>query len=202
LARPEWNAATPRPEGDACVKYFEVNRMKLSIVLAALLATSVMAFGCSKDKKDEGSAQTTSASTSGKKKLPSASASKGKVSGKKGGSGSSKPAATSHKASASTVNATQKKKQDGDNPCAELPDGVAECLGDTLLVCDDKALWAIDCNGLMTAVHADLFTGGSCYETDTVTDCFGAGVAEDGVAEACTSDLSLCCDELGNCATH
>jgi hypothetical protein len=176
--------------------------MKLSVVMAVLVATSVAIAGCSKDEKKEASAQTTSASTSGKKKLPSRSASKGKQSGKKGGAGTDKPNAQSHKASSSTANATQRKKQEGDNPCTDLPDGVAECHGDTLFVCDDKELWAIDCNGLMTAAHPDLFTGGSCYETDTVTDCFGAGVADDGVVEACTSDLSLCCDEVGNCAVH
>ena len=177
--------------------------MKLSTVITALALSCALVAGCSKDKKDEASATTTSAQTgAAKKKLPGAASARSKQSGKKGGTGSSRPSTQSHKANAATANATTRRKQDGDNPCLELPDGVAECAGETLLVCDDKELWAIDCGALMTAAHPDLFSGGSCYETDTVTDCFGAGVADDGVAEACTGDLSLCCDEIGNCAFH
>ena len=180
---------------------------------ATLLAVSIVAAGCGKDTSAApapSAASTAAAAKPGdnnkpasdtKKKLPSKTAAKGdKIEGKKGGSGESKPAAGSHKASDKTVNASQRKKVDDPaDPCEKLPDGVAECAGNTLLFCDDKELWSLDCSVLMPAAYPDLFSTGTCYETPTLTDCMGAGVADDGYVDVCTSDLSLCCDDSGDC---
>jgi hypothetical protein len=174
-----------------------------------LLVLGSAPFGAGCSKKDEAKAApagstSAAAKADGKKKLPAKTEAKGeKKHGKKGGSGE-KPKEASHKAGAATQKTEKKTKVEvAENPCANLADGTASCGDAThLYVCVDKELWQVDCNGLMTAAYPDLFTAGACYETDQVTDCMGVGVAEDGVAEACTSDLSLCCDEEGTCFMH
>jgi hypothetical protein len=183
---------------------------------AALVTLSAFAAGCGKDSSAAPAGTSAPAAapkpsdkpnakpaSDAKKKLPPKTAAKGdKVEGKKGGAGEKKPSAGSHKAADKTINASQRKKVDDQgDPCESLPDGVAECAGDTLFFCDDKELWALDCATLMPAAYPELFSAGTCYETPTLTDCMGAGLAEDGYVDVCTSDLSLCCDDSGDCYT-
>ena len=199
-------------------------RTSIAAVTACSIALSLA--GCGKDEASPVAAATaatavgaaakpattaTAAATSGvdqpaaqkatpTKKLPEKSAAKrdeGK--GKKGGDGDKSLDDKSHKAADKTVNATDRKKAEGENPCADLPDGVAECSGDELHFCDDKQHWVLDCGDHMPAAYPDTFSAGTCFETEAHTDCMGAGVASDGVVDFCNSDLSECCDETGDC---
>jgi hypothetical protein len=182
-----------------------MTRHSLTHVLSALALVSLVAFApaCDKEKGANASTGSSSASAnksaSSKKKLPKKGSGTAKAKAKKGGSGDSKPSNSSKKAASATTGAKDKKKVEGDNPCDDAPDGAAECHGSSIYFCADKELYELDCDGLMTAAHPDLFTAGSCYESDDVTDCLGVGVSEDDAVVACTSDLSLCCDEDGGC---
>jgi hypothetical protein len=182
------------------------------MVVPVCAAALLLSIACSKDEKKPAASNAQPATTStaaakkgDKKKLPPKTAAKGPTThGKKGGDGASKPTDKSHKAPQATVSSDKKHKvESADHPCEHAPDGAAECKGDELHFCAGKELWAVDCNTLMTAVHPELFTSGSCYETDAITDCMGLGPSEDDQTVACSSDLSTCCAEDGTCyVTH
>jgi hypothetical protein len=137
-------------------------------------------------------------------KLPSLDAGKPAGQGKKGGT-NTQPSASSQSASGPTTSSQQRTKvdADGDNPCADVPDGKAVCGSDTaLLFCAGQQLYQIDCNALMTSSEGG-FASGACYQTDTKTDCFGCGAAADGSNLCCAPASSgpwLCCDDSTTCA--
>lgn len=177
------------------------------LALSLILPVALVAVACSKEEKksEPAAAASAAAKKNDKKKLPAKTAAKDKKQGKKGGDDKTqKPTAASHHASTSTTASDRRHKVESaaaEHPCDQVPDGAAECHGSELVFCSGKDLWAVDCNGLMTAAHPELFDSGTCYETDTVTDCLGLGVTDDGQSAACTSDLDLCCTEDGSCYT-
>jgi len=178
--------------------------MKSGFALLAVLSLGLVGACGNKDgASTTGANGTASAAAKKKGKTPSPANKKadaGKA--KKGGDNKdAKPAADSKKAGDKTINAAEKKKADaaetGDkDPCADLPDGTAECHESTILFCKDKAMWQADCNAIAKDAGAE---SGACFEAEKETDCMLCGNAEGVGNVCCDSAMSICCTDAGDC---
>lgn len=128
------------------------------------------------------------------KKLPSKKSGKSSK-GSKGGEPTQPTAESKVKATGSNTKA--ESPDDDGTFCTDLPEGVAECDGETgIRFCENGVLYLDSC----AAVADDEgYSSGICYETETTTDCLVCGESEDGGQECCTTDFEVCCDEAGTC---
>ncbi len=119
--------------------------------------------------------------------------------GQRGGSGSSRPAATSNKTSSTTAGLGDDVDPAPDpDPCDGQPDRIAECDGKKLYYCKDSNLQVVNCD---TVAKQASYTSGDCVEapSDHITDCLGCDVDDDGSVLCCDFGGTICCDDKGNC---
>lgn len=178
-------------------------RKPLSIVLGSAALVLVVA-ACDK-KSDAGATGAASAAPAASgpaitysKKPPSKAGHTVTQQAKKGGSGDTRPSASSAKTSEAATDRQMRKASTVDKvDCTGAGmDNAAECDGDKLYFCDDKQLYYVDCNE--ESKFAGL-AGGSCFEGEKFIDCLGCDKADDGSTACCDFQLSVCCDEAGNC---
>jgi hypothetical protein len=116
---------------------------------------------------------------------------------KRGGSGATTPSATSKRLSERGTDRQMRQPATVDMvDCTTAPDNVAECNGDSMYYCDDKALWKVDCNA---EAKQGGVAGGSCFEAETFTECLGCDTASDGSTTCCDFQMTVCCDKDGAC---
>lgn len=179
----------------------------MKVCSLVLIAFTVGALGACGDKGGgaaSGSASAAAKKKDGKKKTPSPANKKADLGkAKKGGDNKdAKPSADSKKAGAATIGAKEKKKADDTqkggetDPCAELPDGTAECHDNLVLFCSAKEMYVADCNQIATDNGAD---SGSCFESEKGTDCLLCGAVEGAGVVCCDASNTICCTEAGEC---
>jgi hypothetical protein len=166
--------------------------LKLTSILIAAFAC-----GCSSS-----SSSATSSKDAGKA-APSLDGGKPAGKGTKGGTGSTSPSSGSGTAGAATTGSSAKQavaSDGGTNPCADVPDGRAVCGSTTeLYLCTGQQLYVVDCNAVSQGAG---YGAGACYQTDSVTDCFGCTTGDQGTVccAAPQGNQALCCDDSSSCA--
>jgi hypothetical protein len=163
----------------------------------ASIFVATVALGCS-------SSSSSGSGSKGSSKTPS-SLNGGKPAGKgvKGGSGSTAPGSASGKAGSATTGSSAKQavaSDGGQNPCTGVADGQAVCGSEKdLFFCAGQQLYTVDCNALS---QGGGYTAGACYQTDTITDCFGCAAGDQGTicCAAADANQALCCDDTSTCA--
>jgi hypothetical protein len=115
----------------------------------------------------------------------------------RGGSGDTRPTASSKHLSEPATDRELRRSAHADGVDCTKPemDNAAECDGDNLFFCDDKALWTVPCSAETKLAGRE----GGCYEGDTFTNCLGCGKADDGTDVCCDFQLTVCCLADGNC---
>jgi len=115
----------------------------------------------------------------------------------KGGSGATRPGPTSKKLSEAGTDREMRKAATLDVvDCTKVPDNAAECDGQRMYYCDDQALWYVDCDA---EAKFGGVSSGSCFETETFTECLGCDTSTDGAAACCDFEMTVCCDGTGAC---
>ena len=115
----------------------------------------------------------------------------------KGGTGATRPTASSPKMPEAWTDRQMRKPASVDMvDCTKLPDNSAECDGNNLYYCDDQKLWTVDCDA--EAKFGGVATG-SCFEGESFTNCLGCDAADDGSTACCDFQMNVCCDKDGNC---
>jgi len=194
---------------------------KKLVVAAMVFGFGGVAFGpCSKEEKVDPKPVAATAPTPTVEAAPSASAAKPLASAKpatpaktkrtkagakplgkgtKGGSGGSRPTASSNKTSSTTAGLGDDVDPAPDpDPCENQPDRVAECDGKKLYYCQDHDLMVVNCDSVAKQAS---YTSGDCVEapSDHITDCLGCDVDDDGSVLCCDFGGTICCDDKGNC---
>ncbi|MBT9555951.1 MAG: hypothetical protein IV100_07980 [Myxococcales bacterium] len=127
------------------------------------------------------------------KKLPKSG--KNKKKGTKGGTDGSDPSAESQ--FKTTFSETAEEVDDPDGVCEDAPDLVAECSSESeVRYCEEETLFVDDCDAFADSLG---YESGACFETEVSTDCFVCDSAEVGSRICCAADLSVCCDDNGDC---
>ena len=185
--------------------------LRASIFAVTSFAVLAISAGCSKSEPpttttaaSSATAVSSTTTTSGllptaysKGKFPAKGAHAVTTTAKKGGSGATRPSATSKRLSERGTDRELRQAATVDMvDCNSVPDNVAECDGDSMYYCDDKALWKVDCNA--EAKQGGVSTG-SCFEAETFTECLGCDATQDGSTACCDFQMTVCCDKDGAC---
>ena len=179
--------------------------MRILSSLALAFVAVALSAACDKKSSDSGSTESASADPAAAPlpKIDYAKKPPGKgtrpVSQKavKGGSGDKRPSANSVKMDEASTDRQMRKRATADVvDCKALPDNSAECDGTNLYFCDDSRLWVVDCDA--EAKFAGVASG-ACFEGEHFTNCLGCGAADDGTQECCDFELTVCCNDQGDC---
>lgn len=185
--------------------------LRASSVAVASFAVLAISVGCSKpDAPSSGSPASTATAVSSatttsallatsynKAQFPAKGTHPITSTAKRGGSGPTRPSATSKRLSERGTDREMRQPATVDIvDCSAAPDNVAECDGDKLYYCDDKQLWAVDCNA--EAKQGGVASGG-CFEAETFTECLGCDATADGSQACCDFQMTVCCDKDGSC---
>lgn len=115
----------------------------------------------------------------------------------KGGSGATVPNAMSMRTPEPSTDRQMRKPAKADMAdCTKLPDNVAECNGTSIYFCDDQQLWQVDCDAESKFSGV---SGGSCFEGEKFVDCLGCTTADDGTQACCDFEMTVCCNDAGDC---
>lgn len=185
--------------------------LRASLFAITSFAALAVSIGCSKSEAPSSggaaatstavsSATTTSAllpTTYNKAQFPAKGTRPVTTTAKRGGSGATRPSATSKKLSERGTDRESRQPATVDMvDCNAAPDNAAECDGDKLYYCDDKQLWQVDCN---TEAKQGGVASGGCFEAETFTECLGCDATADGSQACCDFEMTVCCDKDGSC---